>query len=73
MLATVCREASHLDTMLNWVKNKREEPDGDENEEVGSDPGKTDPNQQKPGNMLHPKAQTWSELSWFCQTGLDRD
>ena len=60
MLATVCREASHLDRVHNveLSQEQKRKPDGDENEEVGSDPGKTDPNQQKPGNMLHPKAQT---------------
>ena len=53
MLATVCREASHLERLHSAELRK---PDCDENEEVGGDPGKTDPNEQKPGDMLDPKA-----------------
>ena len=57
MLATVCKEASHLDTMCNTeLRRKERKPDCDENEEVGGDPGKTDPNKQEPGDMLDPKA-----------------
>ena len=55
MLATVCRETSHLDKVRDNVE-LRKKPDCDENEEVGSDSGKTDSNEQKPGDMLNPKA-----------------
>ena len=56
MLATVCRETSHLDKVRDNVELRTKKPDCDENEEVSSDPGKTDPNEQKPGDMLDPKA-----------------